>query len=164
MRTSRPARRSPPPPPRRPQPRLRPPHRATQRHRPRPARRRDTAHQDLGVRPGTAMNESNPYGRVDDDGTVYVVTAAGERVVGQWPDGDPAAALEFYCKRYEGLAVEVDLLEQRIRSGALSPEDATTTVANVRASVIGAQAVGDLDSLVARLDALTPVIEERRAA
>ena len=24
-----------------------------------------------------------------DDGTVYVVTAEGERVVGQWPDGDP---------------------------------------------------------------------------
>ena len=52
-------------------------------------------------------------------------TSDGERVVGQWPDGDPAAALEFYRKRYDGLAVEVDLLEQRTKSGALSPEEAS---------------------------------------
>jgi len=29
------------------------------------------------------------FGRVDADGTVYVRTKDGERVVGQWPDGDP---------------------------------------------------------------------------
>jgi uncharacterized protein DUF349 len=105
-----------------------------------------------------------PFGRVADDGTVYVVTSGGERVVGQWPDGDPQAALEFYRKRYDGLAVEVDLLEQRIRSGALSPEEADSRVATVRESVLEAQAVGDLDALVGRLDALKPVIDERREA
>jgi Domain of Unknown Function (DUF349) len=105
-----------------------------------------------------------PFGRVADDGTVYVVTSGGERVVGQWPDGDPQAALEFYRTRYDGLAVEVDLLEQRIRSGALSPEEAASRVATVRESVLEAQAVGDLDALVGRLDALKPVIDERREA
>jgi hypothetical protein len=105
-----------------------------------------------------------PFGRVADDGTVYVVTSAGERVVGQWPDGDPAAALDFYCKRFDGLAVEVDLLEQRIRSGALSPEEAESRVATVRGSVLEAQAVGDLDALIGRLEALGPVIGERREA
>jgi hypothetical protein len=105
-----------------------------------------------------------PFGRVAEDGTVYVVTAAGERVVGQWPDGDPEAALDFYRKRYDGLAVEVDLLEQRIRSGALSPEEGDSRVATVRESVLEAQAVGDLDALVVRLDALKPLIEERREA
>jgi hypothetical protein len=104
------------------------------------------------------------FGRVGDDGTVYVRTSTGERVVGQWPDGDPAAALAFYRKRYDGLALEVDLLEQRIKAGSLSPEDAKQTVAKVRASIVEAQAVGDLEALVARLDALGPVIEERREA
>jgi hypothetical protein len=107
------------------------------------------------------MTES-AFGRVADDGTVYVVTAGGERVVGQWPDGDPEAALEFYRKRFEGLAVEVDLLEQRIRSGALSPEEGDSRVAKVRESVLEAQAVGDLDGLVSRIDALKPLIDERR--
>ena len=66
----------------------------------------------------------------------------------------PAAALDFYRKRYDGLVVEVDLLEQRIKAGALSPEDAESTVAKVRQTVVEAQAVGDLDALTARLDAL----------
>jgi Domain of Unknown Function (DUF349) len=110
------------------------------------------------------QQDPDDFGRVGDDGTVYVRTAAGERVVGQWPEGDPAAALAFYRKRYDGLALEVDLLEQRIRAGSLSPEDAKQTVAKVRALVNEAQAVGDLDALVARLDALAPVIGERREA
>jgi hypothetical protein len=110
------------------------------------------------------MTEPTEFGRVGDDGTVYVRTSSGERVVGQWPVGDPAAALEFYRKRYEGLEVEVHLLEQRTKSGALSPEEATATVAKVRGLVDEAQAVGDLDALTQRLDALRPVIEERREA
>ena len=32
---------------------------------------------------------SSEWGRVDDDGTVYVKTADGERAVGQYPDGTP---------------------------------------------------------------------------
>lgn len=110
------------------------------------------------------MTDQTEFGRVDDDGSVYVRTSTGERMVGQWPDGDPAAALEFYRKRYDGLVVEVDLLEQRTKSGALSPEEAASTVAKVRTLVEEAQAVGDLDALTRRLDALTPVIEERREA
>lgn len=104
------------------------------------------------------------FGRVDADGTVYVTTSAGERVVGQWPDADPQAALTFYSKRYEGLVVEVDLLEQRIKAGALSPDDAASTAAKVKESISTAQAVGDLDGLVQRVDALAPLIAERRAA
>jgi hypothetical protein len=93
-----------------------------------------------------------------------VKTAGGERVVGQWPEGDPAAALSFYRLRYDGLAAEVDLLAKRITAGALSPEDAATRVASTRETVASAQAVGDLDALVARLDSLAPVIAERRRA
>ncbi|MDX6296378.1 MAG: hypothetical protein QOI51_235, partial [Nocardioidaceae bacterium] len=104
------------------------------------------------------------YGRVDDDGTVYVRTKDGERPVGQWPQGDPEAALAFYGKRYAGLAVEVDLLVRRVGAGSVSPDDARVTVAKVRETVLEAQAVGDLDALVERLDALAPVIDERQAA
>lgn len=68
-------------------------------------------------------NLSNPeaWGRIDDQGTVYVRTREGERVVGQWPDGDPAEAMALFTRRYEGLAVEVELLEKRIASDSLSP-------------------------------------------
>jgi hypothetical protein len=104
------------------------------------------------------------FGRVDADGTVYVRTADGERAVGQIPDATPEEALAFYVKRFEALEVEVGLLAQRISAGALSPEDARQAVNNARKSITDANAVGDLDSLIARLDAQTPIIAEQAEA
>jgi len=103
-----------------------------------------------------------PWGRVDDKGNVYVRTGDGERIIAQWMDGEPADAIAFYTKRYEGLGTEVRLLEQRLKGGALSPDDAVKAAKKVRASVTDAQAIGDLDALQTRLDALTPTIEAKR--
>ncbi|MBC9733584.1 DUF349 domain-containing protein [Nocardioides marmotae] len=107
---------------------------------------------------------SHEWGRVDDDGTVYVRTADGERPVGQYPEGTPEEALSFFTERYAALAFEVELLEQRVRSGVLSPEEAAESVKTVRAQVTDANAVGDLAALGARLDALGPVIATQREA
>ncbi len=104
------------------------------------------------------------FGRVDPDGTVYVRTPEGERSVGQIPDSDPAEALAFYVRRYEALEVEVGLLEKRIQAGALSPDEARNSVKGVRTSVESANAVGDLAALVARLDALSPVLDAQSEA
>jgi hypothetical protein len=107
---------------------------------------------------------SQEWGRVDEDGTVYVRTPDGERAVGQGPEGTPEEALRFFTERYDALAFEVDLLEKRVRSGVLSPDEAASSVRTVRVQVTAANAVGDLAGLVARLDALAPVIEEQREA
>lgn len=104
------------------------------------------------------------FGRVDADGTVYVRTADGERVVGQIPDVEAAEALAFYTRRYEALEVEVGLLETRVRGGALSPEEARHSISSVRTTVSTANAVGDLQSLVDRLDALAPLLAEQAEA
>ena len=104
------------------------------------------------------------FGRVEADGTVYVRTADGERSVGQVPGVSPDEAMAFYVRRYESLGVEVGLLESRVKAGALSPDEARRSVTAVRTSVLTANAVGDLDALVARLDALTPTIDEHARA
>jgi hypothetical protein len=109
-----------------------------------------------------AGQATDEWGRVSEDGTVFVRTADGERQVGQWPDGDAQEALAFFKKRFDALAFEVELLEQRVRNGALAPDEATASVKQVCAAVAEAQAVGDLDGLNARLDALTGTINERR--
>ena len=94
---------------------------------------------------------------------MYVRSRDGvEREVGRWPDGDPVEALALYTRRFEGLAVEVALLERRVRREALSPSDARAAVDTVRALVVDAQAVGDLESLIERLDLLQPVLDEQR--
>lgn len=107
---------------------------------------------------------SEQWGRVDEDGTVYVRTPEGERPVGQYPEGSPEEALRFFTERYAALAFEVELLEKRVHAGKLSPEEATESVKTVRGQVVDAHAVGDLAALTARLDALSPLIAAQREA
>ena len=103
------------------------------------------------------------FGRVDPDGTVYVRTETGERSVGQVPGVPAEEALTFFTRRFQSLELEVSLLETRIASQTVSPDDALASIKTVRAAVSQANAVGDLDGLVQRLDALAPVIAEHRA-
>lgn len=104
------------------------------------------------------------FGRVAEDGTVYVRTAEGERAVGQVPDATPEEALAFYVRRFENLAVEVDLLASRIRAGTMSPEEARRAVNSHKTSLVEANAVGDLQGLVDRLDGLSGAIAEQAEA
>ncbi|WP_051208583.1 DUF349 domain-containing protein [Propionicicella superfundia] len=104
------------------------------------------------------------FGRVAEDGTVYVITSDGERVVGQVPDATSDAALAIFVRRFEALDVEVSLLEQRVGNGALGPEDARRAIATARGNIEQANAVGDLAGLLTRLDALAPVLSQQAEA
>jgi hypothetical protein len=108
---------------------------------------------------GTA---EDPWGRVAEDGTVYVRTETGERPVGSWQIGDAAGALAFFRRKYDAIALEVDLLASRIETGILAPDEAHNAVRRERRNLANAQAVGDLAALGSRLDALDAVIAERR--
>ncbi|NYH50846.1 uncharacterized protein YlxW (UPF0749 family) [Nocardiopsis arvandica] len=105
---------------------------------------------------------TDPWGRVDDDGTVYVRTSEGERVVGSWQAGAPEEALTFFHRKYESLRTEVELLEKRLRSTDLSASAAMASIDKLRDSVREANAVGDLEALMKRLDALADRAEERK--
>ncbi|NBM16527.1 DUF349 domain-containing protein [Streptomyces sp. GC420] len=105
---------------------------------------------------------SDPWGRVDETGTVYVRTADGEKVVGSWQAGSPEEALAYFERKYEGLVVEIGLLERRVKTTDLSAKDALTAIDHLRTQVEEHHAVGDLDALRKRLDALTQTVEARR--
>ncbi|MGW5271953.1 DUF349 domain-containing protein [Streptomyces sp. NPDC004044] len=105
---------------------------------------------------------SDPWGRVDETGTVYVRTADGEQVVGSWQAGSPEEALAYFERKYEGIVVEIGLLERRVKTTDLSAKDATTAIEHLRHQVDEHHAVGDLDALRKRLDALVATVESRR--
>ncbi|GHH75699.1 DNA repair ATPase [Streptomyces sulfonofaciens] len=105
---------------------------------------------------------SDPWGRVDETGTVYVRTADGEQVVGSWQAGSPQEALAYFERKYEGLVVEIGLLERRVRTTDLSAKDAQAAIGHLREQVDAHHAVGDLEALRARLDKLTESVEARR--
>ncbi|WP_194907872.1 DUF349 domain-containing protein [Catenulispora rubra] len=106
------------------------------------------------------------WGRVAEDGTVYVRTADGERQVGSWAAGSPDEALAYYQRKFDGLKVEVDLIANRLKQSgpsAPSPKDALDKIGKLRESISGANAVGDLEGLLARLDGLVELAEQRKA-
>jgi hypothetical protein len=104
----------------------------------------------------------HPWGRVDADGTVYVRTADGERVIGSWQAGSPEEAIAFYQRKYESLETEVVLLEQRMSTTDLAPAQAAATVQRLLGTIGDANALGDLDGLRARLERLTEDVDHRR--
>jgi hypothetical protein len=108
---------------------------------------------------GTA---NDPWGRVADDGTVYVRIADGERVIGSWQAGTPDEALAFFKRKFDALETEISLLEQRMASTDLAPGQARATITRLTVAVTDANAIGDLASLQVRLTTLTGTIEHRR--
>ncbi|MFJ1609062.1 DUF349 domain-containing protein [Streptomyces sp. NPDC088253] len=105
---------------------------------------------------------SDPWGRVDETGTVYVRTADGEQVVGSWQAGSPDEALAYFERKYEGLVVEIGLLERRVKTTDLSAKDAQIAIDHIREQVDAHHAVGDLESLKKRLDKLVETVDARR--
>ena len=111
---------------------------------------------------------SSEWGRIADDGTVYVRTADGEREIGSWQAGDAEAGLAFYVRRFEDLQTEVTLLQQRLESGAGDPASTRTHALAMREQLTTAAAIGDLEGLAARLDGVLGTVdakaEEAKAA
>ncbi|MFJ9707468.1 DUF349 domain-containing protein [Streptomyces sp. NPDC101234] len=105
---------------------------------------------------------SDPWGRVDETGTVYVRTADGEQVVGSWQAGSPEEALAYFERKYEGLVVEIGLLEKRVQTTDLSAKDAQVAIDHLREQVGAHHAVGDLEALRTRLNELVKTVESRR--
>jgi hypothetical protein len=104
------------------------------------------------------------FGRVGDDGTVYVRTTSGEKPVGSYPGKSAEEALAYFVRKFEMLAAEVALLAARIKSGALVPSDAYIAVKKLRDQVRELNAVGDLDALSASVEQIEPLIEGHREA
>lgn len=114
--------------------------------------------------PSVAAGATDAWGRVSDDGTVYARTGdGGERVIGSWAAGSPEEALAYYHRKYEGLRVEVELLERRVNDTDLAPKDADAAIGKLREALTDAHAIGDLGALRTRLDQLAKVAETRRA-
>jgi len=130
------------------------------------------------INPATLAQQSHPvasaataligdpsrFGRVAEDGTVYVKTHDGEKAVGSYPGKTAEEALSYFVRKFEVLASEVALTAARISSGAMVPQDAYEAVKKLRQQVQELNGVGDLAALAASVDQLEPLIEGGREA
>ena len=104
------------------------------------------------------------FGRVGEDGTVYVITPNGDRAVGSYPGKSPEEALAYFVKKFEMAASEVALLAARIRSGAMVPSDAHEAVNKLRTQITELNGVGDLANLASSLEKIPALISEHEGA
>jgi hypothetical protein len=104
------------------------------------------------------------FGRVGEDGTVYVITPAGDRAVGSYPGKTADEALAYFVKKFEMAASEVALLAARIRSGAMVPSDAHEAVNKLRTQISELNGVGDLVNLAQSLEKIPSLITEHEGA
>ena len=104
------------------------------------------------------------FGRVGEDGTVYVITPTGDRAVGSYPGKTSDEALAYFVKKFEMAASEVALLAARIRSGAMVPSDAQEAVNKLRTQISELNGVGDLVNLAQSLEKIPALITEHEGA
>lgn len=127
-----------------------------------------TPHQPSETNPISAasalIGDPSQFGRVADDGVVYVRTTEGERAVGSYPGKTAEEALTYFVRKFEAVASEVALLAARIKNGALVPSDAHEAVNKLREQIKNLNGVGDLATLAASVDQLPSLIEDHRAA
>lgn len=113
------------------------------------------------VEAAVPVTDPRQWGRIDEAGVVYVRTADGERVVGEWQAGDAEAGLAHFGRRFDDFATEIALLEARLASGAGDAKATRTAALQLRESLPTLAAVGDLDGAAARL---TTVIADADSA
>jgi hypothetical protein len=99
---------------------------------------------------------SNPhqFGRVDDDGTVWLISSAGERIVGSWQAGDREAAFTHFGRRFDDLSTEVTLMEERLASGSGDARKIKANACALAETLPTASVLGDIDALAGRLSSL----------
>ncbi|MDG4665068.1 DUF349 domain-containing protein [Mycobacterium sp. 236(2023)] len=104
----------------------------------------------------SAPGASDPhkFGRVDADGTVWLITASGERTIGSWQAGDAEAAFAHFGRRFDDLQTEVVLLETRLASGSGDARKIRSAATSLAETLPDAHVLGDVDALAARLAAI----------
>jgi hypothetical protein len=110
------------------------------------------------------IGDPSQFGRVAEDGTVFVRTPQGEKAVGSYPGKSAEEALAYFVRKFEALASEVALTAARITSGAMVPQDAYEAVKKLRQQVADLNGVGDLAALAASVEQIEPLIEGHREA
>ncbi|MGV0805211.1 DUF349 domain-containing protein [Mycolicibacterium setense] len=124
---------------------------------PRPVPRPSRVAPVVAVAPSS---DPHRFGRVDDDGTVWLVNGSEERVIGSWQAGDTESAFAHFGRRFDDLHTEVALLEHRLSTGTGDARKIKSAAAALAESLPTAAVLGDVDALNTRLTAILEHADE----
>jgi hypothetical protein len=110
-----------------------------------------------------AHSESARFGRVDEEGRVFVTVGDEEREVGSYPGATPDEALQYFARKYDELAASADLLEARLANPDVSAKEVAEGLATLKDHVGSTGVVGDVPALLATVDRVEAGLEAKRA-
>jgi len=109
-------------------------------------------------------SESARFGRVDDEGHVFVTVGDEEREVGSYPGATAEEALQYFARKYDELAASADLLEARLANPDVSAKEVADALGTLKEHVETTGVVGDLPALHATVERVEAGLEAKRAA
>lgn len=120
-------------------------------------------------RPGPTVvapptSDPHRFGRVDPDGTVWLITGSGERIIGSWQAGDTEAAYAHFGRRFDDLQTEVALMESRLESGTGDARKIKAAAQSLVETLPTAHVLGDVDAIAERLQAIINHADETAQA
>ena len=107
-------------------------------------------------------SDSARFGRVDDEGHVFVTVGEEEREVGSYPGATPDEALQYFARKYDELAASAELLEQRLANPDVSAKELTEGLGTLKEHLAEAHVVGDLAALDTRVAAIEASLATKR--
>lgn len=108
-------------------------------------------------------SDSARFGRVADDGTVFVRVGDEEQEVGSYPGASPDEALQYFARKYDELAASADLLEARLANPDVGAKEVEGGLATLKEHIGQAGVVGDLAALDATVARIEAGLAEKRA-
>ncbi|KFI63366.1 DUF349 domain-containing protein [Bifidobacterium cuniculi] len=128
---------------------------AVKAHAPSPAALAKTTTHTTPAPTGYTESEvkaAEAFGRVAEDGTVFVKEGDGEREVGQFPNASSEEALSLYARRYLDLKAKLDLFAQRLKSRSIKPREIDETLKTLSEEIAKPDVVGDIAALQSRFE------------
>jgi hypothetical protein len=111
----------------------------------------------------TDHSASAAFGRVDENGTVFVRTREGDKEVGSYPGASHDEALTYFARKYDELFASAVLLEQRLAQPEVPSKDVADALKVLAAQIKDAAVVGDLEALATKLDEIQSGIAAKRS-
>lgn len=105
------------------------------------------------------LQKARQFGKVTEDGHVFVIVEGEEYAVGQLPGASEEEALTYFARKFENIEAQVSLLESRVERKAPAA-DLQKSVEQLAGQVAVRNMVGDYTNLQERLVAITGKIAE----
>lgn len=102
------------------------------------------------------------FGRVDESGNVFVIDGGVERLIGSQPEMTIEQAVALYTKRFQDLADQVRILEQRVKAKA-DPKSISKSADKLLTDLATPSALGDLSALRNRVATVKASLTEALA-